>query len=149
MDRILSLLIVAGLLAGCVRFQPKPISSTRTADDFEARSLSDSGLRRFFETNHVPGDWPRQSWDLDALTLAAFYYQPTLEVARAQWGIAQAGINSAGGRPNPILSAVPGYTLNPASGVSPWIPLVSLDVPIETAGKRGHRIAQARHLSDA
>src|SRR6266850_8276248 len=134
MNRSLSLLVLAGLVAGCVRFQPKPISSIRTADDFEARSLSDSGLRQFFETNHAAGDWPRHSWDLNALTMAAFYYQPSLDVARAQWGVAQAGLKTAAGRPNPVLSAVPGYTLNPAAGVSPWIPLVSLYVPIETAG---------------
>src|SRR5258706_14238900 len=133
MNRSLSLLVLAGLLAGCVRFQPKPISSSRTADDFEARSLNDSGLRRFFETNHVPGDWARQSWDLNALTLAAFYYQPSLDFARAQWGIAQAGLKTAGGRPNPVLSAGPGYTVNPAAGVWAWSTLVRLDVPVEIA----------------
>jgi outer membrane protein TolC len=44
---------------------------------------------------------------------------------------------------------VPGYSLNPASGVSPWFPLVSLDIPIETAGKRGYRISHAQKLSEA
>jgi outer membrane protein TolC len=86
---------------------------------------------------------------LDTLTMAAFYFQPSLDIARAQWGVAQAGLKTAGGRPNPILSAVPGYTVNPGTAVSPWIPLVSLDIPIETAGKRNYRIAQARHLSDS
>ena len=52
-------------------------------------------------------------------------------------------------RPNPVLTAVPGYNINPASGLSPWFPSVTLDYPIETAGKRGYRQAQARHLSDA
>jgi cobalt-zinc-cadmium efflux system outer membrane protein len=30
-----------------------------------------------------------------------------------------------------------------------WIAAINLDLPVETAGKRGHRIAKARHLSDA
>ena len=83
------------------------------------------------------------------LTLAAFYFHPDLEVARAQWHVAEAGVKTAGGRPNPIVSAVPGYSLNPARGVSPWFPLVNVDIPIETAGKRGKRIAQAQQLSEA
>lgn len=80
--------------------------------------------------------------------LAAFYFSPELDLARAQWGTAQAGLVTAGQRPNPTLSASPQYnvtTLTP----SPWIAAVNLDLPLETAGKRGHRLAQARHLSEA
>src|SRR5436189_239212 len=37
----------------------------------------------------------------------------------------------------------------PPAGVSPWLPSITFDVPIETAGKRGHRVARARELSEA
>jgi outer membrane protein TolC len=84
-------------------------------------------------------NWPAASWDFDMLTLAAFYYHPDLAVARAQWNVAQAGIQTAGGRPNPTLSLVPGYDTTHNPGLSPWFPAVSFDVPIETAGKRGGR----------
>ena len=66
--------------------------------------------------------------------------------------MAQAAIQTAGGRPNPSVSATPGLNfshVNAAPGLSPWIPVVSFDVPVETAGKRGHRIAQAEHLSES
>jgi outer membrane protein TolC len=46
------------------------------------------------------------------------------------------------------VSVAPNYnttTITP----SPWIVAINLDIPIETAGKRGHRLAQALHLSDA
>ena len=65
--------ILACLLTGCVRFQPQPVSAIKSADDFEARTLSDDGLRQFLETNRAAADWPRTNWDLNALTLAAFY----------------------------------------------------------------------------
>jgi outer membrane protein TolC len=43
-----------------------------------------------------------------------------------------------------------GYnSTSPVSEVSPWIPEASLEIPIETAGKRGFRILQARQLSEA
>src|SRR5947209_42000 len=100
MNRSISLILLA-LLAGCARFQPKPISLVRSADALEGRTLKGAGLSKFLEANHAATEWPRQSWDLDALTMAAFYYHPSLEVARAQWGVAKAGIKTAGGRPNP------------------------------------------------
>ena len=83
------------------------------------------------------------------LTLAAFYYQPDLDVARAKWEVAEAGVITAGGRPNPSVGFTPQYNVNAAGGISPWILNFSLDIPLETAGKRGYRIARARPISEA
>ncbi|MGC8989883.1 MAG: TolC family protein [Verrucomicrobiia bacterium] len=144
---LLAGLAIAGFSA-CVRFEPRPLAASKTADDFESRSLLDSGLRVFLETNGVSGEWPRRSWDLKALTLAAFYFSPELDLARAQWGTTQAALRTAGQRPNPTLSISPQYNTTTFTP-SPWLAALNLDLPLETAGKRGRRIAQARHLSDA
>jgi outer membrane protein TolC len=146
----LSFIFLGVLLAGCARFAPQPISPAETAAKLDARRLDDAGLRRFLEMNlgHDLENWPPRSWDLNTLTLAAFYYQPSLEVARAQWSVAQAGVRTAGGRPNPTLGLTPGYNFSAANGLSPWLPFFNLDVPIETAGKRGKRTARAQHLSE-
>jgi outer membrane protein TolC len=136
----------ATLLAGCATFQPQPVSPEKTADAFDTRSLSGDNLRGFLETNHVTGNWPRDSWDLNALTLAAFYYQPALAEARAQWAAVEATKITAGERPNPTVGFTPTYdTTTPP----PWILGLTWDIPIETAGKRGKRIEQANHLSEA
>jgi len=145
---LLTTALVAAGVTGCVRYQAKPMAAAKVAADYEARSLAEPGLRAFLETNRVTGEWPRQTWDLEALTLAAFYFSPELDVARAQWSTAHAGLRTAGQRPNPTITASPQYdttTITP----SPWVMALNLDIPIETAGKRGHRMAQARHLSDA
>ena len=144
-------LLLPGLLAGCARYEPKPLLPAQAAVQFDARSLDDAGLREFLETNlqrPLP-EWPIVSWDFQSLTLAAFYHHPRLDVARAQWGVTEAGIQTAGGRPNPVLSVSPGISANPPRGVSSWFPGVSVDVPIETAGKRQKRITHARYLSAA
>ena len=138
--------MVAILLAGCARFQDKPLAAAGTAADFEARSLNDTGLRRFIETNLHP---QVTLWNLPALTLVALYFHPDMDVARAQWGIARAGKVKAGERPNPTLSVTPGRSVTPTDAVSPWLTVATLDIPIETAGKRDKRIAQATHLSEA
>jgi len=145
-------LIVSALagaaLVGCVHYHAKPLAAGKVAANFEGRSLTDTGLRAFLETNHVTGEWPRRGWELESLTLAAFYFSPELDVARAQWGTARAGSRTAGERPNPTLNVTPGYNATTFTP-SPWIPLGFLDIPIETAGKRGYRMAQAGHLSEA
>ncbi len=149
MKKILTVIFGATLLAGCATFHSQPISPEKSAANFDARSLADENLRAFLETNHVTGDWPRQAWDLNALTLVAFYYQPALAEARAQWAAAQAAKITAGERPNPSLSVTPGYDSQIPGNYSPWLVNANLDVPIETAGKRGKRMAEAGHLSEA
>jgi len=146
----LFILALAFVLSGCARFEPKPISASDSAARLEHKNLSDSHLKSFLEKNlqREFSEWPLTKWDLDTLTLAAFYYHPSLEVARAQWAIARGGETTAAQRPNPNLSVSPAYNVTTFME-SPWIVTATLDVPIETAGKRGYRRAQAAHLSDA
>lgn len=143
--------IVTALTAGCATYQPKPLAPDQTAAAFESRSLGDSGLKEFLRRNLKQDvmPWPPQSWDLTMLTLVAFYYHPEMDVARADLAVADAGVITAGGRPNPGLGITPQYNANAAAGISPWTLGFNLDIPIETAGKRGYRIAQANALSDA
>ncbi len=149
MKRSLSISLLC-LLAGCARFEHQPLSPTETAGKLESRSLDNPALKSFLEQNlhRELTEWPGVSWDSERLTLAAFFYHPSLDVARAQWAVAQAGKITAGERPNPTLNVTPGYdttTITP----SPWIPFGSIDIPIETAGKRRYRIAHAGRLSEA
>jgi cobalt-zinc-cadmium efflux system outer membrane protein len=146
--------VVLGLIglvtSGCVAYKPQPITASAVMGDFEARRLDAPELKNFLQSRQGVKDWPPKTWDLHALTLAAFYYNPDLDVARAQWGIAQAGRITAGEILNPTLSLLMGYNgTSPVSEVTPWIPEFSLEIPIETAGKRGYRIDQARHASEA
>jgi outer membrane protein, heavy metal efflux system len=138
------------LVGGCVHYHAAPIDPARTASDLAARRLDDPGLGTFVAANAEPrpGTWPPPAWDLRALTLAAFYFHPDLDVARARWSLARAGQVTAGERPNPFLAAGPGYDTTTKTP-TPWIPFVGFDIPIETAGKRGHRLAAAAQLSEA
>jgi outer membrane protein TolC len=145
--RALILTLVATFsMAGCAaqKYRAAPISPAETAASLEARNLEDHRLEQFLEKNlgHAPNAWPLRSWDIDTLTLAALYFSPDMQAARARAAIAQAAIITAGARPNPTLSLRPGIP-------SPYLFELNLAVPIETAGKRGHRIEHAERLSDA
>ncbi|MEK7685411.1 MAG: TolC family protein [Verrucomicrobiota bacterium] len=138
-------------LAGCARYQPKPLSVRDTAERLESRTLDHPELRKILEQtlHRAFAVWPPQVWDFPSLEAAAYFYHPSLAVARAQWRVAKAGVITAGARPNPTIGVTPEYNFNPASGVSPWIATLPLDIPIETAGKRGYRVARAQHRSVA
>ncbi|MBI3418307.1 MAG: TolC family protein [Verrucomicrobia bacterium] len=139
------------LLAGCARFQPRPISPAETAASLEDRSLADPGLREFLEKNlsQRAASWPLARWDFETLYLAALYYHPSLDVARSQWQVALGGNKTAAARPNPTVSVVPGYNISATGGLTPWFPAVNFDLPIQTAGKRGYRKTHAQQLSEA
>lgn len=138
------------LIAGCARHQyhPAPLSPSTLAASLEARNLDDPDLRAWMHhsARFEPSSWPLQTWDLDALTLAAFYFSPDLDVARANAAAADSAIITAAAKPNPSVSIGPGYqTPNPTQFISTF----DLSIPIETAGKRGYRIANTTQLSRA
>jgi cobalt-zinc-cadmium efflux system outer membrane protein len=145
--------IVAALVfltVGCIHYQPKPISPADTAAALAARSLRDPGLAEFLAANHEPLPAPGAPWGLRALTLAAFCFQPDLDVARAELAAAQAARVTAGERPNPAIAPSAGYdTTTPVHTISPWILGFNLDLPLTTAGKRRHRIAEATGFAEA
>jgi hypothetical protein len=148
--RIIGLAVVLTASASCVRFRPKPIAPAKVMEEFERRRLDAPEIKDFFLKNQSVNDWPPTAWDLKSLTLAAFYFHPDLDVARAQWAVARGGRITAGERPNPSLNPLVGYNVTtPINEVAPWIPEVALEITVETAGKRGIRIAGARHLAEA
>lgn len=130
-------------LAGCAvqRYRPVPLTPGQTAAKLESRTLRDDGLRQFVETalGH-PVAWPPKAWDLQLLTLAAFYFNPDLAVARAQVETARAGIQTARMRPNPVLDLSPGIP-------SPYLMGLGLAFPVITAGKRNYEIQYAKNIT--
>jgi outer membrane protein TolC len=126
------LFVVAALVGGCVAYRPAPVSPGASAAGLEGRTM------------------PRgRTWNLGSLTKSALARHPELEAACARRLSAEAAVITAGARPNPTLSWSPTFAADSPAGVSPWTLGFTLDVPIETAGKRGHRIAQAQALANA
>jgi len=138
------------VVAGCAHFRPQPLAPEHAAAQFDARRLDDPGLKSFLSQNgSAPAEWPQAKWDLNSLTLAAFYFHPDLAVARAEWRVAQAGVLAAGARPNPSVSLSPSYDTQIPGNYSPWIIPLTFDIPIETAGKRGKRLAEAEKAAES
>lgn len=143
------ILPVAALALGACTTTPPPALSTSpegAAASFTARSLTDGDLRRFLAENH--GREPA-TWDFETLSWVAFYYHPSLDVARAEWAVTRAALQTAGSRPNPTVTLVPGYNSNREPGLSPWFPAVNLDFLLQASGKRARQQDIARADSEA
>ena len=146
----LGVLFFCVALSGCASYHPRILVPSVTAASFETRSLDSPQLKTFLTHYHrPPKQWPKQYWGLSDLVLVALYESPELAVQRAQWQIARAQVITAGQRPNPRISLFSEHHSMGFNGFLPWTFGFSLDVPIETAGKRGDRIQQARDLASA
>jgi len=147
-----ALLLACGL-AACASYQPGRLEPAQSARHFAQRSLSNPHLCRYLQSN-ISGRsngalCPPSGWDLTSLTLAGFFYSPDLAVAQANLAVVKAGIITAGQRPNPSLGLGPQYSASLAPAFTPWaIGAAELNFPIETAGKRSYRLAQARALAE-
>lgn len=137
--------LLALFSAGCMKAQhyhAVPLSPSATAASLQARTLSNPALEKFLQKNlgHKLNLWPAKSWNLKMLTLAAIYYSPALQQARAQLSAARAAIITAGERPNPVFHLQPGIP-------NPYLFALNFLFPVQTAGKRKLMVEQAKDLT--
>ncbi|WP_169926767.1 TolC family protein [Massilia putida] len=147
-------LVLCMLLSGCAvqRYVAMPFDAGTSAKALAARSLDAEDLRKYIQAGHqgsLPLEWPPRQWTLDLLTQVAFHFNPDLEAARAKLAAAEAAVTTARQVPNPTLQVPLQYALIPKDGESSWTLGLALDVPIETQGKRGFRVAVASHQATA
>jgi cobalt-zinc-cadmium efflux system outer membrane protein len=146
------MLLLTCTLCACATYRPAPLKPAETAHQFAQRSLDAPELCEYLRANlgSGPSSCPPAQWNLAYLTLVGFFYSPDLTVAQAKLEVARAAIITAGQRPNPSIGIGPAYTASASPSFSPWaIGAVTLNFPIETAGRRGDRIARAQRLADA
>jgi cobalt-zinc-cadmium efflux system outer membrane protein len=142
----------AVILCGCATYHAAPLEPARITRGFDSRSLSNPALCNYLRANLSANrsSCPPERWDVAALTLVGFYYSPDIAVAEARVEQADAAIIAAGARPNPTVSVGPEYSTRAIPNVVPWgLGMFNLNLTIETAGKRGYRIAEAGRLADA
>ena len=130
-SRSAALALLSVTLGACVSYHPAPLTVEQGAADLQGRALGGG------------------AWDCERFCVAALKYHPDMELARAKLATAQAALITAGARPNPTVAFSATNISRLLGGASPWTNGFTLDVPIETAGKRGQRIAQAQALVNA
>jgi outer membrane protein TolC len=145
-------LFIAAMVAGCgfQTYQPKPLQPEILVANYMAHDPTSPAFHEFLKASGYPETQiPIQHWGLRELTLSALYFNPQLNVARAQWHAALANQGSAEQPPTPSISESLQNHSNTDGGISPWTYGLSIEIPIETAGKRQARIDVAVNLSEA
>lgn len=143
-------LLAVMLLCGCTIYEEQLLDPDDAANQMEARTLDSAELQSFLVENSGQSRpvWPLPQWNLEDLTLAAFFFHPDLDVARAQWAVASADKAIAAERPNPVIGIAPSY--NTVTDIpTPWIITSTIDQPLNTGGKRQYRVAQATFLAES
>lgn len=121
------LVLIAGLTTGCVDYTPAPVSVEQ--------------LDRLFVARKLPNQ--KRAWTIQELITLGRPFQATRAQAWAKHEAAQAAVVTAGGKPNPTLSLVPGINTS-AAGSPSGIPMISFDFFYETAGKKDLRLLKAQ-----
>lgn len=145
------LALLLALAPGCAVFEPGPVQSPPWSAEYETRSLDNPRLKGFIASclGREIDPWPPSPWDLDTLTMAALYYSPDLDIARARLVQAKAGVTTASRIPNPTADSRYQYVSNPDPDTPRTVLESSVMFPVEAPGKRRNRIAQAEHLAEA
>lgn len=123
---------------GCATFHAKPLIPEQSLEKITHRTLKNAQLMHL---SH-PENTSTQRWNIDQLTLAALFYHPDFALAQQQISLAEAAKITAAQRPNPSINLSPTFISN-ISSVMPWLLAGSVSIPIETAGKRQHRLDQS------
>ncbi len=143
-----SFLLLGALgVGGCVTYAPRPLDLNQSVEARAQRRLDDPALLEFLvkqQAAHPAGS----TWSFEQLALAAFHFHPDLAAARASWQAEESAERTAGERPNPTLAVTPERVANPGAA-TPWSLGLSLDFPLETAGKRDLRVEAAKARSEA
>lgn len=94
--------------------------------------------------------WPLQSWDLDALTLLALYYQTDLAVSRAQAAAVRAeGAVAQQRSPLALTPVVEHHSKKQSDSGSPWSVGVALEIPLNGSERRAAIREQYDYLGQA
>jgi len=153
------------LLASCATYEQSPLDPVLAGERFEHRRLDDpkllAALAELDNRNPAtsaaasqPDSQPQATttvgpiWDVERLSRAALLYNHDLALAYAHLSTLTAGEITARESPNPTVAFSPSYATK-AEGMNPWTIGWTFDIPIESANKRGIRMAHAAALSDA
>ena len=140
--------ICAGILVicGCTTYQyeAKPLETEQVVNEFSSRTLADSKLKEFMQTyQYSIKEWPLQKWDLEGLTLAAFYFHPDIQVAIAEYTKSKTHEETVNQLINPGIHLPLEYHSDTSGGKSPWLIGLLFDFILERQGKRQARYEQA------
>lgn len=136
-------------LTACAPFyQAKPLPSQSNIADIATKHPNEEGFKQYALKLNPSLSWPIEAWDLSLLHVAALYFHPALKVAKSDYAVALAGIQSAGLKPNIGINTNLDRSNQANGDISPWSYGLQIDLPVITANKRQINIEVAQHQAE-
>ena len=147
---LLSLLCLGITACGFQEYIAKPIDTAALMQKIADRRADNDQFHQYLINNgYTSEQLPIQQWKLDDLIYCALFFNPSLDIARAQWRSAEAAKLTAAEMRLPTIGGQYAKSNNASEEISPHAYGLSIDIPIETANKRNIRIQSAQHLAEA
>jgi len=149
---ICGLAVFCGLINGCAKekYVAKPLDAQIVNAKISSKNPANAGFNAYLiRQGYAETNLPLQIWGLEELTNAALYFNPKLDVVKAQLGLANASIDTANQRQNPTLNGSLARSDRANGDINPWSYGLNVDIPVETANKRTIRVEEAQYLRDA
>ena len=89
---------------GCTTYQydAKPVETKQNTVEYNLRNLENPELGSFLDSyGYNTVSWPIKTWDLHALTLAGYFYNPELQVAISEYNKSVTNTDVVSLYPNP------------------------------------------------
>ena len=148
---LIATLSLCMLASGCAheQYQAKPLNPTQTSAKLINKDVSSDDFKAYLiKQGYAQENLPFAEWGLDELTLCALYFNPKLDVAKAQLALANLAVNTANQQQSPRLGGRTAHS-NLANGdKTPWAFGLEVEIPIETANKRQIKVEEAQHLQE-
>ncbi len=144
-------LLAVTFLAGCAKekYVAKPINPQQTGAKILAKDPLSTDFKAYLiKQGYKETEIPFASWGINELTASALFHHTKLDIAKAQLGLANAQLETAGHKQNPTLNASLARSNQANGDIRPWSYGLSVEIPIETAGKRAIRLEEAQHLAE-
>lgn len=135
---------------GFAKYEPKPIDPGATETAYRARTLADEALREYLRTQGQDVTvWPRPSWDLPSLALAAVFLHPDVAVAQARARVFGAELATSRTRLPYSVTLRPEFNDKTAPGETPWGIGVLVGLTWDVGGKRQAFSEQLERMEEA
>ncbi len=145
------LLILSASLLSCAKekYVAKPIEATKISAKILEKSTQSADFKAYLiKQGYAESKLPFAEWGIDELTLCALYFNPKLDVAKAQLALANIAVNSANQRQSPTLGGRAAHSNQANGDKNPWAFGLDVEIPIETSNKRQIKVEEAQHLQE-
>ncbi|MBC7755158.1 MAG: TolC family protein [Bdellovibrio sp.] len=136
------------LASACVNqpYEAKPIDATAISSKLANKDINNPDFKAYLAKQGI--NQPISEWGVDELTLAALYFNPKLDVAKAQLALANLAVKTANQKQSPIVNGRAARSNQANGDVNPWAFGLEVELPIETTNKRQIKVEEAQHLQE-